>query len=491
MGKVSKEEKMMNTFMFVVWGPLIPVVACLFVILFLHGNVKDTTVLCMPLFAGIIRVFENQLGTKAKYLYNLLMPFFGAIVMVADGHARFGAMTQAYFLATTMAIIYYDVSVLIFNGVATVVCNLIAMLCFPKAFMALHHLIVWIFILLVYAVLVITVCLVIFYTNNLYKQIEDKNQKTKDLLKEVQHAFDSLEEASTQIFSSLQEFEGNTEQIAASTQEITGSANEQIGEVEGTLQIFDELNEKISKSEDRVANTVETMKGLKSKNDEGITSIHKLSKKFEENISATQNAATGVADLSRKSSDIGGIIESIRDIAQQTNLLALNAAIEAARAGEAGKGFAVVADEINSLSQESSNATAKIDSILQDIIETVEDTHKVINQNSEIVNSSNEQLEDTVKIFKVMLESSENVIAITETLQDELEGIVNIKEQLLDAMKRVEDSSRSSVETTGEISAATEEQVAGLDGIVKSMQNMKAGMEKLSQVLHSTQEEEE
>lgn len=57
--------------------------------------------------------------------------------------------------------------------------------------------------------------------------------------------------------------------------------------------------------------------------------------------------------------------------------------------------------------------------------------------------------------------------------------------KLLGAMERVENISRSSVDTTGEISAATEEQVAGLDDIVKSMQNMQQGMEKLSQVLHS------
>ena len=49
----------------------------------------------------------------------------------------------------------------------------------------------------------------------------------------------------------------------------------------------------------------------------------------------------------------------------------------------------------------------------------------------------------------------------------------------------MENISRSSVDTTGEISAATEEQVAGLDDIVKSMQIMQQGMEKLSQVLHS------
>ena len=220
------------------------------------------------------------------------------------------------------------------------------------------------------------------------------------------------------------------------------------------------------------------LKALKGKNDEGFSAIHVLSEQFEENIKTTQTAAEGVEELSQKSSSIGGIIESIREIAQQTNLLALNAAIEAARAGEAGKGFAVVADEINALSTESSNATGKIDFILKDIIETVENTHKVMDHNNEVVNDSSGKLDDTVKIFKVMMKSSEDVINITEMLKTELEDIIAIKERLLGVMKRVEESSQNSV-------ATTEEQVAGLDTIVQSMKNMQEGMEKLSDILHS------
>lgn len=144
----------------------------------------------------------------------------------------------------------------------------------------------------------------------------------------------------------------------------------------------------------------------------------------------------------------------------------------------------MVADEINSLSTESSNATGKIDAILKDIIETVESTHKVMDHNNEVVNVSSGRLEDTVKIFKVMLESSEEVISITELLKAELGDIVTIKDQLLGVMKRVEDSSKNFVVTTEGISTSTEEQVAGLDNIVKSMKSMQTGMEKLSNVLH-------
>ncbi len=83
------------------------------------------------------------------------------------------------------------------------------------------------------------------------------------------------------------------------------------------------------------------------------------------------------------------------------------------------------------------------------------------------------------------MESSEEVIDITRLLKSELEDIVAIKEQLQSVMKRVEEGSRNFVITTDGIGASTEEQVAGLDSIVKSMKNMQAGMEKLAGVLHS------
>lgn len=483
-----EQEQKLNRIMFWVWGVMLPIAACSFVLLFLHGNARDLSAYVMMLAAILIRVFEKQLGEKAKYCYCCLMPVAGSIIMVADGEGRFEAMTQAYFLATVMLIIYYDLNVLKWNAIATVTLNIVAGILFPSAYLKLHNLIIWIFILIVYILLVVTITFIIKYTQGLYLCVEEKGKEVENVLDNVQQAFDSLEESSSKIFASLQEFEGNTEEIASSAEQINQSADTQIVEVESSMDIFGKLNDKIANSEERVSQTVETMKELKDKNDEGIAAIEGLAKKFEENIKTTQLAADGVAELSQKSTAISGIIESIREIAQQTNLLALNAAIEAARAGEAGKGFAVVADEINSLSAESSGATEKIDLILKDIIETVDSTHKVMDQNSEVVNGSNEQLEDTVKIFNIMLRSSEDVINVTEVLKNELKEIVEIKEQLLKAMERVETISRKSVETTGEISTATEEQVAGLDNIVKSMQNVQVGMEKLAGILHEKEE---
>lgn len=234
--------------------------------------------------------------------------------------------------------------------------------------------------------------------------------------------------------------------------------------------------------------TVLKVNEVKEKNEEGSTSIIELSNKFDENIAATKEAVEGITTLSHKSSQIGEIIASINQIASQTNLLALNAAIEAARAGEAGKGFAVVADEINALSQESSNATRKIDEILKDIISTVDVTSRIMNNNSQIVEEANTRLESTIEAFHTMLSSSEEIINITRLLQGELSGVSVLKDNLLDAMEKVEDASKSSAETATEISASTEEQVAGIEEIVQAMESMKTAIDELNSLLEGKHE---
>lgn len=483
---VNSEEKLINNILFIY---ILGVAICgfSFVMLFLHGGIRECIFLLTGLFAIITKLFEKPLGKNAKYVYACIPPVIGAItaaVCNTDTSDSYVCLTHYYFVATLLLVPYYSQKLLRVSTAVTMLANLVLMILFPAGFLKLHSIIAWVFIGIVYMVLFAACSFIVYRTTVLFKIVEDQGHEAENVLHNVQAAFDSLEGSSETIYNSLQEFEGNTEEIAASTQQINESADLQINEVENSLTIFNELDDKIVQSEDRVNQTVETIKNLRAKNDEGFAVIHALSEKFEENIKTTQTAADGVEELSRKSSSISGIIESIREIAQQTNLLALNAAIEAARAGEAGKGFAVVADEINSLSTESSNATGKIDAILKDIIETVESTHKVMDHNNEVVNVSSGRLEDTVKIFKVMLESSEEVISITELLKTELEDIVGIKDQLLVVMKRVEDSSKNFVVTTAGISTSTEEQVAGLDNIVKSMKSMQTGMEKLSSVLH-------
>lgn len=136
-----------------------------------------------------------------------------------------------------------------------------------------------------------------------------------------------------------------------------------------------------------------------------------------------------MGEIKESSTNVSKIIKAIDEIAFQTNLLALNAAVEAARAGKYGKGFAVVAEEVRNLaarSAASAKDTAeyieasieeiekgvdnakKTDAILQEVIESVQQSHELA---TKIATASQEQNQG-------ILETNSGLSQVNETVQE-------------------------------------------------------------------------
>ena len=121
---------------------------------------------------------------------------------------------------------------------------------------------------------------------------------------------------------------------------------------------------------------------------------------------------------SQRISDIIGVIDGI---AFQTNILALNAAVEAARAGEQGRGFAVVAGEVRSLAQKSALAAKEIKDLIQDSVGRVEKGSQLVHDAGQVMNTLVTQVRSVADLIG----------EITAATQEQTAGIGQINEAVI------------------------------------------------------------
>lgn len=270
-------------------------------------------------------------------------------------------------------------------------------------------------------------------------------------IEQLRSLVQTITDTSVQVASSAQETQATAMHLAEAAehqaQEIT-SASSRISEIAASIDQVSKNSAESAEVAQRSVQIATAGAGVVRQTIQGMDSIR----------DQIQETSKRIKRLGESSQEIGSIVELINDISEQTNILALNAAIQAASAGEAGRGFAVVADEVQRLAERSSNATKRIESLVQTI---QSDTNEAV--------SSMEQTTTEVVAGARLAEDAGTALGEIEKVSSDLSGLI---QGISSAAQQQSGAAANITETMNTIQQITSQTTEGANQTAQSIGNL-------------------
>jgi methyl-accepting chemotaxis protein len=251
-----------------------------------------------------------------------------------------------------------------------------------------------------------------------------------------------------ELTAAIQEVTQAAERTATTSQEGASITNSVADAISGVTSDANAVNEIAEKARDAATN--------------GQQSVEKTVKGLETIRDAVNTAAQQVEELGKRGDEIGGIVETIDDVASQTNLLALNAAIEAARAGEQGRGFAVVADNVRALAERAAESSKQI---------------------SKLVGAVQQGVRETVQAMQAGVSDVEKGMEVASEAGEALQNIVNSNSQVSEGIGRIAEGAKGMAEQANQLQTAMSDMAGVAQQLQASSLTMAESSEKVSQAV--------
>ncbi len=232
--------------------------------------------------------------------------------------------------------------------------------------------------------------------------------------------FEKMEKSIKAIHSSLKE---TFQQIRHSSETVASGAAQVANGAKTLSHGVTEQSNTIRELSVTATNIEESAKQTVSAAEDAGQYVEQASTQLVTSVDYVRDLNIAMEKISRSSSEISNIINTIENIAFQTNILALNASVEAARVGTAGKGFAVVADEVRSLASQSDEAAKATKELIESSIIAVAEGSQAVNRVTESLDKTNSIAQNVTTSMNTMVTAVESQTAAIFQITEGIEQI--------------------------------------------------------------------